>query len=83
MLFFTSGFMNVINQIGMGGLMKNADLRFSYIEHPFSMLIAAILMTVVNKKIKTSEKLSVPVISLALVAIALFVFAFPWTKVFG
>lgn len=83
MLFGTSGFMNVIKEIGMGGLMKNSDLRFTYIEHPFSMLIAAILMTIVNKKIKTNEKLNVGVVIMGILAIALFLFAFPWTKVFG
>lgn len=83
MLFGTSGFMNVIKEIGMGGLMKNSDLRFTYIEHPFSMLIAAILMTIVNKKIKTNEKLNIGVVIMGILAIALFLFAFPWTKVFG
>lgn len=82
MLLGTSGFMNVIKEIGMGGLMKNADLRFTYIEHPFSMLIAAILMTIVNKKIKTNEKLNIGVVIMGILAIALFLFAFPWTKVF-
>jgi hypothetical protein len=37
----------------MGEVMKNSALRFQYVEHPFSMLIAAVLMTIVNKsKIK-------------------------------
>lgn len=83
MLLATSGFMNTISEIGMGGLMKNADLRYSYIEHPFSMLIAAILMTIINKKVKTNEKLSMGVFALALVAIALFVYAIPFAKLFN
>ena len=83
MLLATSGFMNTISEIGMGGLMKNADLRYSYIEHPFSMLIAAVLMTIINKKVKTNEKLSMGVFALALVAIALFVYAIPFAKLFN
>ena len=67
----------------MGSVMKYVDLRFTYVEHPFSMLIAAVLMTIINKKFKTIEKLTIPVMSLGLVAIALFVFAFPWARVFG
>jgi len=83
MLFLTSGFMNTINEIGMGGLMKNADLRFTYIEHPFSMLIAAILMTIVNRKVKSSEKITSAIIILSALALALFFFALPFSKLFG
>lgn len=74
---------NISKGMDMGAVMKNADLRFTYVEHPFSMLIAAILMTIINKKLKTTDRIAVPLISLGLVAIALFVFAFPWTRVFG
>ncbi len=83
MLLFTSPFTSIINEIGMGGLMKNSELRFTYIEHPFSMLIAAVLMTIVNKKIKTSEKVSTGIIILSVVALALFFFAFPFSRLFG
>ncbi len=83
MLFLTSGFTDAVNSIGMGGLMKNADLRFAYIEHPFSMLIAAVLMTIVNKKLKSSEKMSIGVLVLAILALALFFFALPFGKLFG
>ena len=74
---------NITKGLDMGAVMKNADLRFQYVEHPFSMLIAAVLMTIINKKFKTIEKLTIPMMSLGLVAIALFVFAFPWARVFG
>ncbi|MGC4128722.1 MAG: hypothetical protein QM564_04015 [Bergeyella sp.] len=83
MLFMTSNFMNIIKEIGMGGLMKNADLRFSYIEHPFSMLIAAVLMTIINKKVKTSERLSVGILILSVIALAFVGYAFPFAKLFG
>lgn len=74
---------NASKGLDMGAVMKNADLRFTYVEHPFSMLIAAVLMTIVNKKLKTADKLTIRLMSLGLVAIALFVFAFPWARVFG
>ncbi len=74
---------NFTKGLDMSLVMKNADLRFQYVEHPFSMLIAAVIMTIINKKLKTSEKLTIPIMSLGLVAIALFVFAFPWGRVFG
>ena len=74
---------NFTKGLDMGSIMKNADLRFTYVEHPFSMLIAAVLMTIVNKKLKTADKLTIRLMSLGLVAIALFVFAFPWARVFG
>ena len=74
---------NITKGLDMGAVMKNADLRFTYVEHPFSMLIAAVLMTIINKKVKSNDKLTIPLVSLGLVAIALFVFAFPWARVFG
>ncbi len=74
---------NITKGLNMGAVMKNAELRFTYVEHPFSMLIAAVIMTMINKKLKTNDKLTIPVVSLGIVAIALFVFAFPWARVFG
>jgi len=83
MLLGTSAFLDTIKTLGMGGLMKNADLRFSFIEHPFSMLIAAVLLTIVNKKLKTNDKLPMGVFVLALVALLLFGYALPWGKLFN
>ena len=74
-IHFTSG-------MDMGGVMKNAELRFQYVEHPFSMLIAAVLMTIINKKVKTADTLSLKIFFMGLLAVALFAFAFPWAKVF-
>jgi uncharacterized membrane protein len=74
---------NITKGLDMGAVMKNSDLRFTYVEHPFSMLIAAVIMTIINRKVKSNDKLTIPLLSLGLVAVALFVFAFPWTRVFG
>ncbi|WP_262150578.1 hypothetical protein [Chryseobacterium foetidum] len=74
---------NFSKGLDMGGVMKNAELRFQYVEHPFSMLIAAVLMTIVNKKVKSSDRITVPVVVMGLIAVALFGYAFPWARVFG
>lgn len=83
MLVCTSGFMDTIKAMGMGGLMKNSALRFTYIEHPFSMLIAAVLMTILNKKVKANYTITMGMVVLAVLAIALFAFALPWAKLMG
>lgn len=74
---------NFSKGLDMSGVMKNAELRFQYVEHPFSMLIAAVLMTIVNKKVKSSDRITVPVVVMGLIAVALFGYAFPWARVFG
>ncbi|MCX8522374.1 hypothetical protein OF897_00360 [Chryseobacterium formosus] len=75
--------MNFTKGLDMGSVMKNADLRFQYVEHPFSMLIAAVLMTIINKKVKSNDTISLGIVIMGLIAVGLFAFAFPWTRVFG
>ncbi len=74
--FFSSG-------ANMGEIMKNSAQRFQYVEHPFSMLIAAVLMTIINKKVKVNPTISLGIVIMGLIAVGLFAFAFPWTRVFG
>ncbi len=69
--------------LSSGTLMSDSYSRFQYVEHPFSMLIAAILMTVVYKKVKVGPALSLTVVIMGLIAVGLFAYAFPWTRVFG
>ncbi|WPO83033.1 hypothetical protein SD427_01445 [Chryseobacterium sp. JJR-5R] len=69
--------------LSSGTLMSDPYSRFQYVEHPFSMLIAAILMTVVYKKVKVGPSLSLTVVIMGLIAVSLFAYAFPWTRVFG
>lgn len=75
--------MKISSGLNMGEVMKNSALRFQFVEHPFSMLIAAVLMTIVNKKVKTNDTLTLKIFFMSVLAIALFAFAFPWAKVFG
>ncbi|WP_294233961.1 hypothetical protein [uncultured Chryseobacterium sp.] len=69
--------------LSAGTLMSDSYSRFQYVEHPFSMLIAAVLMTVVNKKVKTNPTITLAVVIMGLIAVGLFAFAFPWARVFG
>ena len=83
MLVVSSPFLDIIDEQGMGAIMKNSALRYTYIEHPFSMLICVVLMTIINKKVKTSERISVGIAVMALIAIALFAYAIPFAKLFN
>ena len=66
-----------------GNLMSDATLRNTYVEHPTAMIIAAVLMTILNKKLKTNEKLSLGMTFMGLFAIAIMLWAFQWSRLFG
>jgi len=74
---------NFSKGMDMGSVMKDSYLRFQYVEHPFSMLIGAVLMTIINKKIKSNDTISLAIVIMGLIAVGLFTFAFPWARVFG
>lgn len=76
MLFFHSPFLDIVKTSGMGEIMKNEGLRKSYIEHPFSMLLAAVLLTIVNKKLKTNDKLNFGIVIMGILAVVFFLYAF-------
>jgi hypothetical protein len=40
-------------------------------------------MTIVNKKVKSNDTISLGVVIMGLIAVGLFAFAFPWARVFG
>jgi len=80
LFIFSPGFKAALDS---GTLMKNEYNRQTFVEHPFSMLVAAILMTIVNRKVKSSDKVTSGIIILSALALALFFFAFPFSKVFG
>lgn len=80
MLFVSPG---VKAALSAGTLMSDSYSRFQYVEHPFSMLIAAVLMTIINKKVKSNDTISLGIVIMGLIAVGLFAFAFPWTRVFG
>ena len=42
-LYLTKDYFSIISDMGMGGVMKNAELRNLIIEHPTTMIIATAL----------------------------------------
>ncbi len=80
LFIFSPGFKAALAQ---GTLMSDAYNRTTFVEHSFAMIVAAVLLTIINKYMKTNEKLSLKIVFMGVLAIALFAFAFPWTRVFG
>lgn len=81
MLFFFSPGFQAAKQAGT--LMKDATARHTYVEHPTAMIIAAVLLTIVNKKFKTNDKMQMSWVIMAFVALALVLWAFQWHRLFG
>ena len=51
-LFFTSDYLSLISDMGMGVVMKNSALRSNIIEHPFAMIVAVVFITMGYSKHK-------------------------------
>ena len=51
-LFFASDYLKLISEMGMGAIMKDSTLRSNIIEHPLSMIIAVVLITMGYSKHK-------------------------------
>lgn len=81
MLFFFSPGFKAAKEAGI--LMKDAVARNTYVEHPTAMIIAAVLLTIVNKKFKTNDRLNMSWVIMALIAVALMLWAFQWGRLFG
>ncbi len=80
MLVFSPGLKAALES---GTLMSDSYNRVTFVEHPFSMLVAAILLTIINKYLKKNETLALKVVFMGVLALLLFGYAFPWAKVFG
>ena len=80
MLFFFSPGFQAAKQSGM--LMKDSYMRKTFVEHPVSMIIAAVLLTIINKYNKTHDKLAMKIVIMAVIALLLVGYAFPWARVF-
>lgn len=81
MLFFFSPGFKAAKEAGI--LMKDAVARNTYVEHPTAMIIAAVLLTIVNKKFKANDRLNMSWVIMALLAVALMLWAFQWGRLFG
>ena len=51
-LYFSSDYLSIIGDLGMGEVMKNSALRSNIIEHPLTMIIAVTLITIGYSKHK-------------------------------
>lgn len=51
-LFFASDYLSLISEMGMGGIMKNSSLRSNIIEHPITMILVVVLITIGYSKHK-------------------------------
>ena len=81
MLFFFSPGFKAAKEAGT--LMKDSVSRNTYVEHPFAMIVAAVLLTILNKKFKTNDKLQMTWVIMGVVAIALLLLAFQWGRLFA
>ena len=81
MLFFFSPGFKAAKEAGT--LMSDATQRNTYVEHPTAMVIAAVLLTIFNKKVKNSREMRMAWAIMALVAVALVLWAFQWQRLFG
>lgn len=51
-LFFAAGYISIISDMGMAGIMKNDTLRSNIIEHPTTMIAAVVFITIGYSKHK-------------------------------
>ena len=80
-LFFAAGYISIIGDMGMGGIMKNDTLRSNIIEHPLTMIIAVVFITVGyskhKKKLTSTPKFKMLAIFYTL-ALILVLAKIPW-----
>lgn len=81
MLFFFSPGFKAATEAGV--LMSDSTARNTYVEHPFAMIVSAVLLTILNKKFKTNDKLQMSWVIMGFVALALMLWAFQWSRLFG
>ena len=51
-VFFASDYLSLISDMGMGAVMKDSTMRSNIIEHPLTMIIAVVLITIGYSKQK-------------------------------
>lgn len=84
-LFFTSGYIKTIQEIGMSEVMKSADWRSKIIEHPMTMIFAVILITIGFSKHKKKETSKAKFKTLSIfytIALILVLAKIPWNTWF-
>ena len=79
--YFMSSFFQTMQQVGMGEVMKNAELRKPLVEHPFMILIAIALITIgfSKHKKKTTDHAKFKTIAIFYtLALLLILAVIPW-----
>ena len=85
-LFFTSDYLSRISEMGMGSIMKNSSLRSNIIEHPFTMILAVVLITIgysKHKKKLTSTSKFKTIAIFYTIALLLVLAKIPWNTWFS
>ncbi|WP_413531485.1 hypothetical protein [Empedobacter brevis] len=60
------------------GIMKDAGLRFTFVEHPMMMIAGVVFMTIANAKLKRSTTVPMSVAIFAIVALACILSRIPY-----
>ena len=85
-LFFASDYLSLISDMGMGAVMKDSTLRSNIIEHPFTMILAVVLITIgyskQKKKLTSTSKFKTIAIFYTL-ALLLVLAKIPWNTWFN
>lgn len=85
-LFFAADYLSLIKDMGMGEIMKNSTLRSNIIEHPITMILAIVLITMGyskhKKKLTSKAKLKTIAIFYTL-ALVLILAKIPWNTWFN
>jgi len=80
-LYFVSPRLQAFNELGMGGVMKDAVNRLYLVEHPFMNIIAVALITIgysKHKKKLTSKGKIKPIAIFYTIALLFFLSRIPW-----
>lgn len=84
--YFVSDYFSLISEMGMGEVMKNAVLRNNIVEHPLTMIIAIVLITMGyskhKKKLSSRAKFKTLAIFYTL-ALVLVLAKIPWNTWFS
>ncbi len=84
--YFVSDYFSLISDMGMGEVMKNATMRSNIIEHPLTMIIAIVLITIGyskhKKKLTSQSKFKMLAIFYTL-ALILVLAKIPWNTWFA
>ena len=72
-------------EVEMGVIMKDAVIRFKFVEHPLLMLISVILITIgksKSKKITDIKKANKLIFGYFIIAFILIIMTIPWDQIF-